>query len=215
MKLYIYEHCPFCIRTRMLANYKNIDIPLEYLAMNDTDTPTSLIGKKMSPILEKLDGTRMGESLDIVKYLDNIDSPILKSYESTNDNIKNWLEKLSKDNLFSTLYTPEMVARDLPEFKSQEDIDFIVNRFKKNTGLSIQEALKLKDELLAKVHPLLEDLGELITSDSYVNQEFSIDDIILFPNVKRLFTIPGVVFPKKVLAYAERVSLAVKLPLKD
>ncbi|MDR6352821.1 glutaredoxin 2 [Pantoea sp. SORGH_AS 659] len=68
MKLHIYEHCPFYVRARMIFGIKKI--PFELRAMPEAETPTSMVGKKIAPILEKDDGTFMAESMDIVHYVD-------------------------------------------------------------------------------------------------------------------------------------------------
>ena len=63
MKLYTYDHCPFCTRARMIFGLKNQPLDNQFLLNNDEATPIGLIGKKMLPILIKADGSAMGESL--------------------------------------------------------------------------------------------------------------------------------------------------------
>ena len=70
MKLYIYDHCPFCVRARMIFGLRGVEVENVILANDDEDTPIGMIGAKQVPILEKDDGTFMGESLDIVHYID-------------------------------------------------------------------------------------------------------------------------------------------------
>jgi hypothetical protein len=48
--LYVYDHCPFCVRVRLALGVKNIKHNLVFLANDDIPTPTKLIGKKISPI---------------------------------------------------------------------------------------------------------------------------------------------------------------------
>jgi glutaredoxin 2 len=67
MKLYIYEHCPFCARARMIFGLKGLPVDLQVIMEGDVETPIRLIGKKVVPILEKADGTFMSESLEIVR----------------------------------------------------------------------------------------------------------------------------------------------------
>ena len=71
MKLYIYEHCPFCVRARMIFGLKNISVEQHVFLSDDVKSPTSMIGEKMVPILQKEDGSYMPESLDIVAYVDS------------------------------------------------------------------------------------------------------------------------------------------------
>lgn len=92
MKLYIYEHCPFCVRARMIFGLKDIPVELHVFLSDDFKSPESMIGQKMAPILQKEDGSYMPESLDIVDYVDNNygGKPILIGPKSPN------IEKLIK-----------------------------------------------------------------------------------------------------------------------
>jgi hypothetical protein len=49
--LYVYDHCPFCVRVRFVFGVKNIKHNLYFMANDDVATPTDLVGKKISPIL--------------------------------------------------------------------------------------------------------------------------------------------------------------------
>jgi hypothetical protein len=48
--LYVYDHCPFCVRVRAALGIKNVKHNLHFLANDDIPTPTSLVGKKIAPI---------------------------------------------------------------------------------------------------------------------------------------------------------------------
>jgi hypothetical protein len=48
--LYVYDHCPFCVRVRVALGIKNVKHNLHFLANDDVATPTSLVGKKVAPI---------------------------------------------------------------------------------------------------------------------------------------------------------------------
>jgi glutaredoxin 2 len=45
VKLYIYDHCPFCVKARMIFGLKNIPVELNVLLNDDEATPTRMIGK--------------------------------------------------------------------------------------------------------------------------------------------------------------------------
>ena len=49
MKLYVYDHCPFCVRARMIFGLKNLPVELVVLANDDEATPIGLVGKKVVP----------------------------------------------------------------------------------------------------------------------------------------------------------------------
>lgn len=72
MKLFIYNHCPFCVKARMIFGRKNLPVELVAMLNDDQATPTKLIGKKMAPILMKEDGSCIPESLNIVQYVDKV-----------------------------------------------------------------------------------------------------------------------------------------------
>ena len=69
MKLYIYDHCPFCVRARMIFGLRGMPVEEVILQNNDEETPIKMIGAKQVPILQKDGGSFMGESLDIVRPL--------------------------------------------------------------------------------------------------------------------------------------------------
>ena len=49
--LYNYDHCPFCVRVRLALGFKNIKHNLVFMANDDVHTPSSLVGKKIAPIM--------------------------------------------------------------------------------------------------------------------------------------------------------------------
>jgi hypothetical protein len=51
-RLYIYDHCPYCVRARMIFGLKGLSVDLVFLANHDEDTPINLVGSKVVPILE-------------------------------------------------------------------------------------------------------------------------------------------------------------------
>jgi hypothetical protein len=48
--LYVYDHCPFCVRVRVALGIKNVKHNLHFMANDDIPTPTKLVGKKIAPI---------------------------------------------------------------------------------------------------------------------------------------------------------------------
>ena len=69
--LYVYDHCPFCVRARLAFGLKGIKYDTRFMANDDVDLPTALVGKKISPIFDDGKGTKpYAESLDIVRNVD-------------------------------------------------------------------------------------------------------------------------------------------------
>ena len=48
--VYVYDHCPFCVRVRLALGIKNVKHNVHFLQNDDIPTPTNLIGKKIAPI---------------------------------------------------------------------------------------------------------------------------------------------------------------------
>lgn len=47
MKLHIYEHCPFCVRARMIFGIKKIPLELRVMSEADGETSTRMVSKKL------------------------------------------------------------------------------------------------------------------------------------------------------------------------
>ena len=48
--VFVYDHCPFCVRVRLALGLKNIKHTVHFMANDDIPTPTKLVGKKVAPI---------------------------------------------------------------------------------------------------------------------------------------------------------------------
>lgn len=44
--VYVYDHCPFCVRVRLALGIKNVKHLVQFMANDDIPTPTNLLGKK-------------------------------------------------------------------------------------------------------------------------------------------------------------------------
>jgi len=55
--VYVYDHCPFCVRVRLALGIKNVKHNIYFMANDDISTPTKLVGKKIAPIFVSLKHT--------------------------------------------------------------------------------------------------------------------------------------------------------------
>ena len=106
--VYVYDHCPFCVRVRLAFGLKGLKHEVRFLANDDIPTPTKLIGKKIAPIFtDEINGVKMGESLDIIEFVDNDPkygtTGMFKSATGRTD-IKDWQKKVKATN--SMMYVP-------------------------------------------------------------------------------------------------------------
>lgn len=210
MKLFIYEHCPFCVRARMIFGLKDIPVEQHVFLSNDAKSPESMISEKMVPILQKEDGSYMPESLDIVAYIDSNygGSPILTG--TKNPKIEALIKQLQQYDY--KLECPRYIKLGLAEFATQDAIDnFVINKSKKMG--SFDECLAQTDSLIAKVADLFNQLESLIASPNACNGSLSWDDICLFPILRNLTCVKGLKFPTKIREYLESMSEKSKVNL--
>ncbi|MFM2477273.1 glutaredoxin 2 [Celerinatantimonas sp. MCCC 1A17872] len=211
MKLHVYDHCPFCVKARMIFGLKGIPVTLNILLNDDVDTPTAMIGKKMVPILEKEDGSFMPESMDIVHWIDRLDGQPLVSQRHNND-LSQWL---SDNNLLvNQLVMPRTPRLPFAEFATQAAQAYYTNA-KQNIIGDFEEHLAQTDTYLERMNKALTQLEPWIVCERGVNGELSEDDFHLFPTLRSLSGVKGIVYPEKVEAYRQKMAALCDVPLMD
>lgn len=202
MQLYVYDHCPFCVKARMIFGLQKQPVTLKILLNDDELTPTKLVGKKMVPILVKDDGQAMGESLDIVDYIDNLNgSPILNPQQ--NPDIAAWLKHVSA--YISKLIMPITPITDYKEFATPGARDYFINKKQAMVG-NFAELRLQRPALVKQVNQDLLSLEPLIKHAESVNDHLSLDDIHLFPILRSLTLVKEIEWPQGVAAYRDKIS---------
>jgi len=231
-RLYVYDHCPFCVRVRLAFGLKNIKHDIFFLANDDVVTPTGLVGKKIAPILELRDKNfAMPESLDIIAKIDgdiaygpvNLFKPM-----SGRLDIKNWQSAIADTN--RSLQRPRYMRTVLPEFATKDGKDaFVTNHpippFGKNEWASLTKEEKWKAfnsafedsaQYLEETNEALRELDRLIYSTEYCTEGgLSLDDIDLWSRVRSMTMVKGLVWPTKLKQYMEYFAEAGDVPLYD
>lgn len=203
MTLYIYDHCPYCVKARMIFGYKNIAFDLVTLLNDDEKTPIDMIGVKMLPILTLDDGSQMPESLDIVKKIDESYGKHFLSNEKFDFNLEVWLTEAK--TFAYPLAMPRWIKIGLEEFKTQGAIDYFTKKKEDYIG-SFSEHLKKTDEYIKQAEEHLEKLELLLpdNGDFYLEEKASINDIHLFPMLRSLSVVKDLEIPSKVYAYMKK-----------
>lgn len=230
-KVYVYDHCPFCVRVRLALGKKNIKYEIHYLANDDVATPTSLIGKKMVPIFEyKPKGILMGESLDIVKLIDNDAEfgPVgqIRPFSGRKD-LADWLDRFAETG--RRLQRARYVKTVLPEFASEDGKDAYrrnhpLASHQKEAWLALSNAerkalyeesyLKEAREFIPTAEEQLQELKGLIYSKDFCTKGgFSYDDIDLWSRLRSITLVKGLKIPKRVKDYLNNLSQQADLPL--
>ncbi|MGR6980139.1 glutaredoxin 2 [Testudinibacter sp. P27/CKL/0425] len=211
MKLFIYQHCPFCVKAAMIFGLKNVPVVQEVLAEDDVETPTKMVGRKVAPILQKADGSFMPESMDIVRYIDQLDGkPNLTG--ATNPAIAEWLNEVK--NIASALFIPRFTQAPFAELVTDSARARYVKRMRDWVG-DLDLLLTDTPIYLEKLQPHLAQLEQLIVSESAVNGTLSEDDIHLFPTLRSLTIVKALQFPPKVQAYVESMAKQSGVQLLD
>ena len=212
MKLFVYDHCPYCVRARMPFAMKNMPLELVVLPNDDEATPIAMIGAKVCPILEKADGSFIGESMDIVTYLDELDGKPIFAPSANRQDLASWI----RDNsvLFRQLLYPRWVKAPLGEFQSQSARDYFQNKKEKDIG-SFAKALANTPSYQAELEAQLLILEPLLHSEQSVNPSLSLDDIDFFGRLRSITLIKGLVIPAKVRAYIDHFSTICDIPTYD
>ncbi|MEF2073361.1 glutaredoxin 2 [Consotaella aegiceratis] len=206
MKLYVYDHCPFCVRARMPFGLKAIPFELHFQLNDDEETPISMIGQKMLPILEDDDGF-MGESLDIVHKLDSLSGERIFAGEPSTA-ITDWISRWG--SVMNGLVIPRTPDAVFPEFRTAEARAYFTRKKEAQFG-RFDELLAQTDDLIARLRPGLNEL-EAILPDA---EHPSIDDILLFPLLRGLSIVAGLTLPPKATAYRARMAERAGVPLVD
>jgi len=203
MKLFQYDHCPFCVRADMVAKYKRVNFEPVYLLNDDADSCIERVGKKMVPILE-IDGQSMGESLDIAHKLDELgstDQVIAEGGDS--DRFTQPLMSVNRA-IFSLLF-PRNVQIGLPEFATQSAIDFYRVNKEAMIECSFEQALENSQEHKACVEQALNEIPKLV-KPSDRGGLLSWDDVMIFPMLRNLTVVKDLKMPEQVVDYIHEVA---------
>ncbi|MBF9000411.1 MULTISPECIES: glutaredoxin 2 [Vibrio] len=212
MKLFIFHHCPFCVKATMAAGYKKLDVEWVFLQNHDVDARISKVGANMVPILQKPDGSYMGESLDIVQYLDNFDGTSTIQPAQQADQVSQWLKETGF--LASVLLYPRWFKLNLPEFETAEARAWFTKNKTAMIDMSFEDALAHSEEYIQQINAKLEQLTWLTLPSSRGGQ-LSYDDINLYPFLRNYTAVKGVLFPEKVRQYIDEVTELTQVPLYD
>lgn len=210
MKLYVYDHCPFCVKARAIFGLKGVAFDLVIMLNDDEATPIRMIGKKMAPILEN-DGGFLAESMDIVAQIDSLDgSPLLTGPH--NEALARWSSDVSSP-LFS-LALPRWAASDFEEFSTPQARAYFTRNKERMIG-SFQDHMQASPVYIAEVNRHLLALDPLIKSPEAVNGELSADDIHLFATLRSMSIVRGIEYPPAVQAYRVRMAERMGIDLHD
>lgn len=211
MNLYIYDHCPYCVKARMIFGLKKAPVQLITLLNDDEETPVSMIGVKMVPILEKKKGVFLPESLDIIRYIDEQSGkPLVSSYEE-DPQLSFWLEEGGFLNY--KLAMPRWVKSSMEEFKTESAKTYFTNKKEQMIGPFL-EALNDTENLKKEMENHLNKLESLLQVKSpFYSGKLTVNDFHLFAFLRGLSIVKNLSFPEKTAFYMKELSKKTEVPL--
>lgn len=207
MYLYHYDHCPYCVRVRMVLGLTGTSCIECVLPSDDEATPIAMVGKKILPILKTDDDSYLPESLDIIAFV--ADMKGAKEFLSKSDSdIIDWC-KGDIAALVRYLSWPRWMLASIEEFETDSAKAYF--RTKKEAVIGNFDA-HLADTvaLIAKAEAELMRLEEMLPEHM---EPVSIDDIYLFPTLRCLSVVKGLIFPPRVDAYMINMAERSAVPL--
>ncbi|QEO56722.1 glutaredoxin 2 [Francisella marina] len=180
MKIYLYHHCPYCIKVRLVADLSKLDYEMIILANDDEKSHIDRIGSKQVPFLEKDDGTFIIESDEICKFIaktQNFD--IAESM--INSSVKELVAQLAEH--YRRIVYPRIPhhPRNECDFPTQSAKDYFIN--KKSQYIGDFDALLRNppyDSIIA-INKILKEIEPFVKIPFINGDNFSWDDINIFP----------------------------------
>ncbi len=203
MKLFLFEHCPHCIKAEMVAHYKGVTIEKVYLQNDDVEARIEKVGANMVPILQKPDGSYMPESLDIAQIFDSMSQQKIILPSNKAEQVNDWL---TKANAFSGQLThPRWMKIELPEFQRPEAVAWYTKNKQAMIGMTFEQALANTAEFKAGYEECLAQI-DFITLPSEQSNQISWDDVMLFPFIRNATVVKDLRIPERVEQYLAQIA---------
>ncbi len=216
MKLFAYEHCPYCVRPRLVADINKLDYELVILENDDEKSHYDLVGKKIVPILEKNDGVCMTESLDICQYLDQEKGKYVFKPVLDENNIISNIEQLYA--VAKKLTYPRMVYHPMnkEDFPTLAAVNYFKTKKEKSLGVTFKQAIQDSAKYQTEVQNALNDLNNQFVYQYIASDSLSQHDIIAFAYLRTLMLANDVLnMPSRIGHYLSRVSSQTNIKLYD
>jgi glutaredoxin 2 len=211
MKLHVFDSCPFCVRVKTVIGLKNLNCEIKPMTLGQL--PASLEGKLerlIVPVLElhqphDRESSLMVESLDIIRYLDQLDKPLFEDYEIS-EPLQGLLTRLNP--VSAQLLYPRMPKLNLPELASPLALKMFTESRKNALGQSIDQALARTQEYLPELQQLLEELESFIEIDNFISgkRALSIDDVVIFAEIRNYTMIAELQMSERLMKFVHTIA---------
>lgn len=245
LKLHIYDHCPFCLRAeltlgwlgipyeRVLYNYGQGANPDSCggTGYEPTSGPIALTGMKMLPVLEG-EGVPapsgmvgLPESLEICSYVVALAPGGQRIAPATGrGDLTDWMKRFGA--VCGQLLKPRIIKVPVKDWSDARDAEYARWKYTTKAGFDYEAAEAATPQLLEEMADLLAELEPMIRGEAIPSTGgdpvpcmnvwgFSMDDILVLPNLRNLTCVAGVKWPAGVRGYMEKVCAKAGLALYD
>lgn len=203
-RLYIYDHCPFCVRTMLVANYKQVsDLEQVVLANDDEATCHRLIGQKMVPIFEH-QGVAIAESMAIAKLLADLGmaNRVIRPLQLS-EAIQPHIQPVQSHGWALTF--PRVIHLGLAEFSTESSREYFRHKKEALLGYSFEQALAETTRHKTAIEQVLLQLP-LLTLPSEQGDTLSWNDVMNFPTLRGLTQVKDLAFPPRLKQWLHEVA---------
>jgi len=188
----------------MIFGLKNQSVKNIDLLNDDEQTPISMIGQNMLPILETPEGIFMPESLDIIQYIDAKYPPLAVTM-AEDSFLTNTLSTLRLN--YYSLTMPRWPKSGMEEFKTLSAQQYFQAKKEKIIG-PFSVALEKTEKFKKETYQLLETIANKISAPDrwYLNNRLSLNDFHLFSVLRALTIVKDMPFPGPLKQYMEACS---------
>ena len=202
--LYQYQHCPFCLRADMVANYLDIRHQKVYLLNNDEETSMRLVNKKSIPILELEDGTALCDSEEIISRLQTFSENKVVTDKVNHDEQLGAFHDI-KDEIDAMLF-PRTILIKQPEFSTPAARNYFQSEKEALLGMSFDTAMDNSKTYQNRIEIALSGMTDIVLP-SQRDDSLSIADLYLYPWLRNLTMIKNIKMTDNQKTYLEEISV--------
>ncbi|MBU2752107.1 glutathione S-transferase [Acidithiobacillus thiooxidans] len=210
-----FDFCPFCQRVRLALGYKGIDFNEQPARFYGPEHFQSISGFDRLPVVEYPDGSRQGESLEIIAELDRRfpeTPPLWRGAigDTEWERVQAWRARIS-----GLLF--RLIAPTLPQYASlgqdPRAMTYYRDRMESWLGDTLEGLQERRKEWYAGMEADLQEVTERVAHHGFYTPVFSVADTLITGDLTGLRLLEDIQLPPELTTYFERVEAAAQTTL--
>lgn len=210
-----FDFCPFCQRVRLALGYKGIVFNEQPARFYGPEHFQSISGFDRLPVVEYPDGSRQGESLEIIAELDRRfpeTPPLWRGAISDKEweGVQAWRARIS-----GLLF--RLIAPTLPQYASlgqdPRAMTYYRDRMESWLGDTLEGLQERRKEWYAGMEADLQEVTERVAHHGFYNPVFSVADTLITGDLTGLRLLEDILLPPELTTYFARVEAAAQTTL--